>query len=59
MQLTETKLHHYEGNWKTVANNGHVYQGPLFLDFASDGSARGVYQFAGNDFRITLYLHPE
>lgn len=56
MVLQTTKAHHYEGNWKTVADSGQEYAGSLYFDFKKDGTANGYYQFAGNSYKITIDL---
>jgi hypothetical protein len=56
MQLTKTKPNHFKGNWKTNADNGNVYQGSLYLDFATNGTAKGFYKYGGSDYSIILFL---
>lgn len=50
---SETKK--FEGGWKTVADNGNVYEGNLHFVFEKDGQAYGFYQFGGTDFKIAIF----
>lgn len=45
----------FEGGWKTVADNGNVYQGTLYFRFEKNGQANGFYQFGGTDYKITIF----
>lgn len=56
MTLTENDNHRFEGNWKTTADNGNVYQGTLYFDFKQNGEANGYYKFAGSDYIITIFI---
>ncbi|SMB99485.1 hypothetical protein SAMN00120144_0221 [Hymenobacter roseosalivarius DSM 11622] len=46
----------FEGTWRTQADNGNVYQGPLYLVFQENGEATGQYTFLGSRYAITLFL---
>jgi hypothetical protein len=46
----------FEGNWKTDADNGNVYQGSLHLSFKENGEADGFYLFEGENYRISIFL---
>lgn len=56
MTLTEKAMNRFEGNWKTIADNGNVYQGTLYFDFKTNGEANGYYKFAGSDYKITIFV---
>ncbi len=56
MTLSENANHRFEGNWKTIADNGNVYQGSLYFDFKTSGEANGYYKFAGSDYKITIFI---
>lgn len=49
------KTNRFEGKWKTVANNGNVYQGDLYFLFEDNGQADGFYQFNGTNYKITIF----
>lgn len=53
--LLNPKTKIFEGGWKTVADNGNVYQGDLYFEFEDDGQANGFYQFSGTDYKITIF----
>jgi len=53
--LLNPKTNRFEGGWKTVADNGNVYQGNLYFLFEKDGQATGFYQFGGTDYKITIF----
>lgn len=53
--LLNSKTNRFEGGWKTVADNGNVYQGNLYFAFEKDGQANGFYQFGGTDYKITIF----
>ena len=53
--LLNTKTKRFEGGWKTIADNGNVYQGNLYFVFEKDGQANGFYQFGGTDYKITIF----
>ena len=48
----------YRGRWRTVEDSGVVYAGELYLDFDSDGTARGEYTFNGSDYAIGIRRRP-
>lgn len=54
MTLTDKGNNRFEGNWKTVADNGNVYQGTLYLIFKVNGEAEGYYKYAGGNYKITI-----
>jgi hypothetical protein len=54
MTLASRADHRYEGQWKTNAHTGNVYQGTLHFTFAADGTATGSYRFEGRDYAITI-----
>lgn len=54
--LTEKSMNRFEGNWKTIADNGNVYQGTLYFDFKENGEANGYYKFAGSEYKITIFV---
>lgn len=56
MNLTVAEDRTATGRWRTVADNGTVYNGPLSFDFADDGTAIGTYQFDGITYDITIHL---
>ena len=45
---------HYTGNWRTVEDDGTVYAGELYFDFADDGTATGEYSFGGRQYAIAI-----
>jgi hypothetical protein len=55
MTLSEKSNNRFEGNWKTIADNGNVYQGTLFFVFKANGEADGYYKYAGSDYKITIF----
>ena len=46
----------FVGNWKTIADNGNVYQGSLYFVFKQNGEADGYYKYAGSDYKITIFI---
>jgi hypothetical protein len=54
MTLVPTKDDRFEGHWKTDADNGNSYSGPLHFVFKENGEAEGVYKYAGSDYKITI-----
>lgn len=54
MTLRYKSKNHFEGNWKTEADNGNSYQGTLYFIFDKDGTADGYYKFGGSDYKITI-----
>ena len=48
------ETHRFEGTWRTVADNGNVYQGTLRLRFKAQGEATGFYTFLGTNYTLTL-----
>lgn len=46
----------FEGNWKTLADNGNSYQGSMYFVFKENGEADGFYSFSGSDYKITIIL---
>jgi hypothetical protein len=54
MILRAKRPAYFEGDWKTNADNGNVYQGALFLIFEADGTAKGSYRFSGADHKISV-----
>lgn len=56
MTLTERANHRYEGTWKTIADNGNVYEGTLYFTFKENGEAAGRYTFAGSDYKIRIFI---
>jgi hypothetical protein len=59
MTLTPRTEHRYEGDWRTIADTGQVYEGTLWLVFAADGTAVGAYLFAGQHYRIAVNDRPK
>ena len=57
MTLTDKGNDRFEGNWKTVADNGNVYQGSLFFVFNTNGEAEGNYIYAGSYYKITIFTN--
>lgn len=55
MTLVDKGNNRFEGNWKTVADNGNVYQGALYFVFKPNGEADGNYKYAGSDYKITIF----
>ena len=56
MRLTTGGGRTATGEWRTVADNGTVYDGPLTFEFADDGTAVGTYKFSGTTYDITIHL---
>ena len=52
----DEKSDQFVGNWKTVAENGNVYQGRLYLVFEESGEASGSYQFLGASYKINILI---
>ncbi|MEM6843095.1 MAG: hypothetical protein AAF944_26720 [Bacteroidota bacterium] len=52
--LLNNKTGRFEGNWKTVADNGDVYQGKLYFVFGEDDQAKRFYRFKGANYRIMI-----
>lgn len=55
MTLADKGGNRFEGSWKTIADNGNVYQGVLYFNFKANGEADGYYKFAGGDYKITIF----
>lgn len=53
--LLNSETKRFEGSWKTIADNGNVYQGDLYFVFENDGQAKGFYQFGGIDYKIAIF----
>ena len=49
------KVIRFEGEWKTIANNGNVYEGTLYFQFDESGQANGFYEFNGANYKITIF----
>ena len=45
---------HYVGRWRTVEDDGTVYAGDLYLDFAADGTAVGAYTFGAAGYGTAI-----
>ncbi len=45
----------FEGDWKTVADNGNAYQGDLYFEFKDNGQADGFYHYGGINYKITIF----
>lgn len=56
MTLTEKTKTRFDGNWKTIADNGNVYSGSLYFDFKENGEADGFYKFGGSNYKITIFI---
>ncbi len=54
MNLLLTDENKLTGNWKTDADNGNSYQGPLYFTFRENGEASGQYNYGGTDYKITI-----
>lgn len=55
MTLSDKGNNRFEGNWKTVADNGNEYQGTLYFIFKASGEAEGYYKYSGSDYKITIF----
>lgn len=55
MKLQKRENNKFEGNWKTEADNGNVYEGSLYFLFKSGGQADGYYKYSGSDYKITIF----
>ncbi|MDB4292294.1 hypothetical protein N9954_02735 [Maribacter sp.] len=53
--VLNTKSNRFEGNWKTIADNGNSYEGDMYFIFKEDGQANGFYKFSGADYKITIF----
>lgn len=42
------------GQSPVTADNGNSYQGTLYVVFDTSGNGKGYYQFAGQDYEITI-----
>ena len=59
MTLYNKTNNRFEGEWKTVADNGNSYQGTLYFVFDDAGNAQGYYKFGGSDYKITILKNKE
>ena len=55
MTLTSNDKNRFEGHWKTISDNGNVYQGALYFVFKKNGEANGQYIFMGSNYKITIF----
>ena len=55
MTLQDKGNNRFEGNWKTLADNGNSYQGSLYFIFDESGGAEGQYKFAGANYKIIIF----
>lgn len=56
MTLTSKGKNRFEGHWKTIADNGNVYQGDLYFVFKENGEADGHYKYMGSNYKITIFI---